>query len=102
VTSVATTLGSSPRYLLTLLAMSGLPAQADVTFHVKEYPVNVAVEIHVNGEIRESDARDLLTGFEAARQLAAAQSKNAATPRFVLKAGPGAHSAQRPLASRTG
>lgn len=66
-----------------LLGLSSI-AHADVTFHVKEYLINVAVEIHVTGEIREADARELEPGLSAARRFAAARRKDASGPYFVL------------------
>ena len=60
------------------------PAHADVTFHIREYPVSVVIEIHVAGEILKRDARDLETGFAAARKFAAARRKSVDGPHFLL------------------
>jgi len=73
------------KHILTFLLIGFCSlAHGDVTFYVKEYLLNVAVEIHVAGEIRESDIRELESGISAARQFAIARRKKAADPHFVL------------------
>lgn len=64
--------------------MVGTSAHADLTFHVKEYLGNVAVDIHVQGEIQEKDSIELDSGLAAARQFAIARSKSIGSLHFIL------------------
>ena len=71
--------------LLSAMTVGTLPpAHADLTFRVKEYPMNVAVEIHVAGEIRKKDTQDLDSGLAAAKQFANARKKSMTSPHFIL------------------
>jgi len=73
------------RQVIFLIAMIvSTLARADLTFHVKEYLLNVAVDIHVQGEIVEKDSKELDSGLAAARQFAIARRKSIASPHFVL------------------